>query len=137
MPKKVREVPEAMRDMGARIVQARNELGLNQAELAGRAGVDATVLNRLETRKQHDVAASFVVRVAAALRRSTDSLLTDRPNAAPVTILAEPGVPHNLVEATAREIAARVVPLLPEQGRSERPSPSRKARGPKRNARKA
>lgn len=137
MPRKVREVPEEMRDIGHRIVSARNKLGLNQAELAQRAGVDGTVLNRVEQRKQDDVAGSFIVRIAAALGSSTDELLTGRSRTTPVTILAEPGVPRELMEATARELADRVVSLLPEQRRAKLTSAGRKPRGAKGHARKA
>lgn len=127
-----------MRDVGSRIEKWRRKIGLRQNELAERAGVDATVLNRVEQRKQLDPSASFVLRVSGALNRTVDELLTGRAPANPVTILAEPGVPADLVDATAREIVARVVPLLPAaNGQSKQSGPSRKPRGTKRNARKA
>lgn len=121
-----------MRDVGMRIVNARRELGLNQAELAERANVDATVLNRVEKRGLFDPTASFVLRIAHALGRSIDEVLTGKPGAGPI-LLVERGIPRKLVKDAEREIAARSLPLVD----GKVPSASRKLRGPKRNARKA
>jgi transcriptional regulator with XRE-family HTH domain len=127
-----------MADIGHRIVKAREKIGLNQAELAGRANVDATVLNRVEKRNLRDPTASFVLRIADALGQTIDELMAGRTNARPVTLLAESNVPQGLVDATAREIVTRVITLIPGGKRQRKVTGSGgKFRGAKRNARKA
>lgn len=110
-----------MQGFGQRILRAREKVGLGANELAALANVDATVLSRVETGKQQDVACSFIVAVAGALALTADELLVGRDPAdhGRPLVLSEKGVPASLVAATAREIAERVVPLLPHPRQKE------------------
>jgi transcriptional regulator with XRE-family HTH domain len=66
----------------ARLRQARFERGLTVAQLAGRAGMTASTVSRLETGARR-LSLSHVERLAEALGLPTDALLATRPSPDP------------------------------------------------------
>jgi len=64
-----------MQDLGKRIIQARERRGWSQRDLVRRSGVGQNNLSALEQGKKPSVRADTVVRLAEALRVSTDYLL--------------------------------------------------------------
>lgn len=61
--------------LGARVKAARETLGLNQAELARRVGVEPSVIQRFEAGTTTP-AAAVLIPLARALETTTDHLLT-------------------------------------------------------------
>jgi len=72
-----------MQDLGKRIVQARERLGWSQRDLVRRSGVGQNNLSALEQGKKPSVRADTVVRLAEALRVSTDYLLIGKAASRP------------------------------------------------------
>jgi transcriptional regulator with XRE-family HTH domain len=66
----------------ARLRQARFERGLTVAQLAGRAGMTASTVSRLETGARR-LTLAHVERLAQALELGTDALLTTQPSPTP------------------------------------------------------
>ncbi len=63
---------------GARIRRVREQLGWKQRQLAARAGVDPSIISRLERNLQGDTTLSVAVAIAGALNVRVDDLLTGR-----------------------------------------------------------
>jgi transcriptional regulator with XRE-family HTH domain len=66
--------------IGARVALAREDLGLTQAELAGRIDLDRTAIAKIESGKRK-VSATELVRLAAALDRAIDWFVEESPQA--------------------------------------------------------
>ncbi|CAN5223641.1 hypothetical protein BH23ACT9_BH23ACT9_26930 [soil metagenome] len=64
--------------MGPRIADAREELGLTQAELAGELGLDRSAVAKMESGKRR-VSATELVRLAAILDRPIDWFVVESP----------------------------------------------------------
>lgn len=72
---------------GQAIVKLRQQKGWDQKTLAHEAGVDASVLSRLERNMQPDFKLSVLIAIAEALGVSLDSLLYSTKN---VEVILEP-----------------------------------------------
>jgi len=68
-----------MAAFGKRIVAARERRHWNQQDLVRRSGIRQNLLSALECGHKPSVRADTVLRLAAALRVSTDYLLTGKP----------------------------------------------------------
>lgn len=87
MPKHRAELPEAMVGIGARLRTLRMKRDWSQSELARRAGVDPSQINRIETGERLvGLSASHVVRIAGAFGVSPGFLLTGEEPGIPVTV---------------------------------------------------
>ncbi len=93
--------------IGERIRQARDELGLTQADLGSRIGLDRTAIAKIETGRRR-VSAAELVQLAAALDRPIDWFVTDSPPAV-VSRRADPaaggsGVLDRGIDRLARDV---------------------------------
>jgi transcriptional regulator with XRE-family HTH domain len=72
-------------NLGSRLRQCRERLGLSQNELARRSGVNVATINRLESGRKTDLGARQLQQLAEVFRVSTDYLLgrTDQETADP------------------------------------------------------
>lgn len=58
--------------------ETREQLGWSQRQLAGKAGVNSSVISRLERNLQGDVSLTVVVALSRAMNVRVDDLLADR-----------------------------------------------------------
>lgn len=68
-----------MYEIGARIKQMREMLGLTQAELAQRAGVTAAAVSQWENRQTKGLKGSSLIRAAEALGVTVKDLMESEP----------------------------------------------------------
>jgi transcriptional regulator with XRE-family HTH domain len=68
-----------MDEIGARIRQMREALGLTQSELAQRAGVTAAAVSQWENRQTKGLKGSSLIRAAEALGVEVKDLMEDAP----------------------------------------------------------
>jgi transcriptional regulator with XRE-family HTH domain len=71
-----------MKDLGARIRQARDERGWSQNELASRAAIKQPTLQRIEAGLRLDPSIRTIAAIASALDLSVDTLLAHRAGTA-------------------------------------------------------
>jgi transcriptional regulator with XRE-family HTH domain len=64
-------------DLGGRIVEIREALGLSQTELARRAGLNQPTLNRIESQETEKTSAANLIAIARALGVRVEDLVED------------------------------------------------------------
>lgn len=106
----------------ARVLLSRRDLGINQDELARRAGISRTYVSKIETGAVESVMTDVAIRLAGALQVSVGYLLglTDIPSDEPGTPLQATDdsitfqVKDSALRRTIQELIAIVVDLAPE-----------------------
>jgi transcriptional regulator with XRE-family HTH domain len=73
-------------DLGGRIVQIRQALGLSQTELARRAGLNQPTLNRIESQETEKTSASNLIAIARALGVRVEDLVEDAQRAGDIML---------------------------------------------------
>lgn len=132
VPRKRREIPEEMIGLPVRLKNARLALGLDGKRLATLSGVDAGTISRLESGKRVRVEGPVIIRLAKALHCGVGYLLADEP---PPMLLHQRGVPDLVVQETARQLAERVIGLLPAKAVDRSADSPDQPRRPKHNQR--
>ena len=89
--------------IGKRIREARNKTGMQQSELAFRAGLTSSHMSHVET-GQTKVALPTIVRIANALDVSVDELLCD--NLSQVKTVYDKKIAEELADCDAAELKA-------------------------------
>lgn len=108
--------------LAARVLLSRRDLGINQDELAKRAGISRTYVSKIETGAVKDVMSDVVIGLAMALGVSVGYLLglTDVPSDDPGTALASTEglitfeVKDRALRRAIQELMAIFVELAPE-----------------------
>lgn len=108
--------------LAARVLLSRRELGINQDELARRAGVSRTYISKIETGGVKDIMTDVAIGLAMALGVSVPYLLglTDVPSEYPGTPLhaTESSLTFEIkdrsLRRTVQELVAILVELAPE-----------------------
>lgn len=78
-------------DLGARIREIRNGLGLSQTELARRSGVNQPTLQRIESGSTADPSTSILLAIAGALGVRIEDLTSDTRRLADIVLQFEDG----------------------------------------------
>lgn len=108
--------------LAARVLLSRRDLGINQDELAKRAGISRTYVSKIETGAVKDVMSDVVIGLAMALGVSVSYLLglTDVPSDDPGTPLQSNEslvifeIKDRLLRRDAQELMALFVEMAPE-----------------------